>query len=384
MKRALIYASVASMIDLFNMENIKLLQKMGYRVDVACNFIDGNITSDARIKEFILELDELKVHHFQIPIPRQITKIDKIKESILVTKKLAKENNYDIVHCHSPIGSVICRWVFKDFDTRIIYTAHGFHFFKSASFVNWLIYYPIERLMARYTDDLITINDEDFKRAKKFRVRNNVYKINGIGVSLDKFSKNLFINREDLLKDFQIINKDYLLVSVGQLSKRKNHKMVIEAMSRIGNPSLKYIIIGDGELKESLKKLIKQLNLSKNVFLLGYKKNVGDYLSVADAYIFPSEQEGLPASLMESMAIGLPAIVSNIRGNSDLIDDYKGGYLFSLKNINSLVEAITEATSNSSLSKKQGLYNQNKIKTFSDKYVNMQMKKIYHEEGNDE
>lgn len=377
MKRALMYASVASMIDLFNMNNIKLLRDLGYEVDVACNFNEGNITSDERVKEFRKELTEMGIQFFNIPIPRNLKQIDKIKESYLLTLQLAQNRNYDLVHCHSPIGSVICRWAFRKFDVEMIYTAHGFHFYKGASKINWFLFYPIERWMSYFTDKLITINQEDYKRAKGFPVRKNVELVNGIGVELIKFGKKQNISREELLKEQHISDSDFLMISVGQLSERKNHKMVIEAISQLKNDKIKYIIIGEGELESKVIQMIKEKKLEKQIFLLGYKTDVNRYLSVSDTFIFPSIQEGLPASLMEAMSCGLSCIVSNIRGNNDLIIDNKGGYLFELNDLTELKNSIRKMNSNEEIQKKFGNYNKEIIKNFSSEVVNKQMLQIY-------
>lgn len=377
MKRALMYASVASMIDLFNMNNIKLLRDLGYEVDVACNFNEGNITSDERVKEFRKELTEMGIQFFNIPIPRNLKQIDKIKESYLLTFQLAQNRKYDLVHCHSPIGSVICRWAFRKFDVKMFYTAHGFHFYNGASKLNWSLFYPIERWMSYFTDKLITINQEDYKRAKGFPVRENVELVNGIGVDLTKFGKKENISREELLKEQHISDSDFLMISVGQLSERKNHKMVIEAISQLKNDKIKYIIIGEGELESKLIQMIKEKKLEKQIFLLGYKTDVNRYLSVSDTFIFPSIQEGLPASLMEAMSCGLSCIVSNIRGNNDLIIDNKGGYLFELNDLTELKNSIRKMNSNEEIQKKFGNYNKEIIKNFSSEVVNKQMLQIY-------
>ncbi|MCY3036072.1 MULTISPECIES: glycosyltransferase family 4 protein [Aerococcus] len=376
MKKALMYASVASMIDLFNMNNIKILQKLGYQVDVACNFEEGSITSDERVKEFKQELENSGIRCFQIPIPRKLSRIKDIKESYRLTKELA-DRDYDLVHCHSPIGSVICRYAFRKSSARMIYTAHGFHFFKGAPLKNWLIFYPIERWMARYTDTLITINQEDYERAAKFRVRNNVVKINGIGIDASKFKQKDFKNRDPkLTKELQIKGDSIVLASVGQLSVRKNHSVIIQALSELKNDDIKYLIIGEGELREELTQLIKREHLEEQVSLLGYRSDVDKILQVTDIFVFPSLQEGLPVSLMEAMGTGLPCITSDIRGNSDLIDHNLGGYLCNntveeyVKEIKSLIEDKHKRLS-------FGRYNLNKISDFDKNVINQEMEKIY-------
>ena len=167
--RALILASVASMIDQFNMQNIQLLLDNGYDVDVVCNCKTGNTISDERIQDMIKRLADKGVPVIHVPIPRKISDVNGIKESLKQVKKLCDENHYNILHCHSPIGSVVARQAAKSArknGTKVIYTAHGFHFYKGAPKKNWMIFYPIEKYYSKFTDTLITINKEDYEFAK--------------------------------------------------------------------------------------------------------------------------------------------------------------------------------------------------------------------------
>lgn len=330
MKKALELASVASMIDLFNMDNIAILKELGYQVDVAANFVNGSITSDARVKEFKQELIDSKIDIYHIPIPRSIFKVNKILKSYKLVKKLCSENNYNIVHCHSPIGGVIARLAARKSrknGTKIIYTAHGFHFFKGAPLKNWIIFYPIEKFCSRFTDCLITINREDYERAKnKFHAKEVIY-VPGIGVHVDEI-QNIKVDKGSLRNELGLMDNDFVIMSIGQISVRKNHKIIIEALAKIPDKKVKYLIVGFGELEDELKDLVKEKKLENRVIFTGYRKDAKSLLHIADLFAFPSLQEGLPASLMEAMTVGLPVIASNIRGNCDLICDGVNGFLY--------------------------------------------------------
>lgn len=167
MKRVLMLASVASMIDQFNMPNIALLQKLGYEVDVACNFIEGNTCSDARVAELKQKLQDMHVHCYQIDFARNIKHMGQNMKALWQVEGLMKQNTYAFCHCHSPIGGVVARIAGHRTRTKVIYTAHGFHFYQGAPVMNWLVYYPVEKVLSRWTDVLITINHEDYARAKK-------------------------------------------------------------------------------------------------------------------------------------------------------------------------------------------------------------------------
>lgn len=190
--KALMVASVASMIDQFNRENISLLQTMGYEVDVACNFEVGNTSSEERVKRFRQELQKQEVGTFQLPIPRKILAFSDMIQAYKQLKKMVEEKQYTLVHCHSPIGSVIARLACRKQrkkGLKLIYTAHGFHFFTGAPKKNWLIFYPIEKIFARYTDILITICSEDYQRARKKKLGKNIVYSPGVGIDVDKKSR---------------------------------------------------------------------------------------------------------------------------------------------------------------------------------------------------
>lgn len=381
--RALELASVASMIDLFNMDNIEILQMLGYKVDVACNFEDGSITSNKRVKEFKEELigDGVKTYH--IPIPRSIGKLSEIISSYKRVKKICEENNYKIVHCHSPIGGVVarlaCRKTRKK-GTKVIYTAHGFHFFKGSPLKNWIIFYPVERFCSRFTDCIITINQEDYKIANtKLRAKEVVY-VPGIGIHVDEI-QNLSVDKDKLRNELGLNPKDFVIMSIGQISVRKNHKVVIEALTKIPEKKIKYVIVGFGELENELKDLVKKNNLEGRVIFTGYRKDAKELLYCADLFAFPSLQEGLPASLMEAMAVGIPIVASKIRGNTDLINDGENGYLYDYYDVKGFANGINDIYNSEELQTMMKEKNRQVIRNFDYLKVQEQMEKLFSEVG---
>ena len=378
-KKALMITSVASMIDLFNMDNIATLKSLGYEVDVACNFDNGNITSNERVETFKSELNEAGIKTYNIPIPRSIFKIKKMIISYKLIKKLCDEKNYTIVHCHSPIGGVLTRLAAKtkrSSATKVIYTAHGFHFFKGSSIKNWLLFYPIEKICSNYTDILITINQEDFYLAKKdFKSKDVVY-VPGIGVHIDEIQQqNVDVHK--LKNELGITDNDFIIMSIGQISVRKNQKIIIEALSKINDKSIKYVIIGFGELEEELKQLVIKLNLSDRVIFTGYREDAKDLLYCANLFAFPSLQEGLPASLMEAMSVGLPVVASNIRGNVDLIKNEENGLLYDCNDVDGFKNGILKIRNDKRLQQNMIINNKKIIRNFDISIVNSNMYEIY-------
>lgn len=373
MKRVLVLASVASMIDQFNIPNIKLLQEMGYQVDVACNFVEGSTCSDEKIKLLQETLDSIHVDWYQIDFARNITNIGRNIKAFNQVKKLIKEKRYSFIHCHSPIGGVVGRLAGKITKTKVIYTAHGFHFYKGALIKNWLIYYPVEKVCSYFTDVLICINREDYELAKRKMKAKKIEYVPGIGVDLKKFGVRNLNNRKRTELD---IPEDKLWVlSVGELIPRKNHEKLIRAIASFEDVFL--TIAGKGDLFEDYQKLINELNIHERVKLLGFRTDISELCESADVFAFPSLQEGLPVALMEAMACRKPVICSNIRGNTDLVENNKGGYLFDPNSVEEIENALKKIKS-SDLSE-MGSINSSVIKGFDLVTVMKNSKDIYYQ-----
>lgn len=372
MKKALQLASVASMIDQFNIPNIELLQSLGYCVDVVADFTNPGNISKERAKELIKRLEDMDVRVIDIAVPRSLNP-KAIIRAYKSVKKLITTEHYNLVHCHSPIGGAITRFAAKSerkLGTRVLYTAHGFHFYDGAPIKNWLIFYPIENWLSKYTDVLITINKEDYKRAEnKFRAKKVVY-VPGIGVDTAKFSRGQS-GREKVRTELGLNDSDIMFLSVGELNENKNHISVIRALKGIEN--CVYVIVGKGNKKEELKAAAEENHV--NLRLMGFRTDVADFYKASDVYILPSIREGLNVSLMEAMASGLPIVCGDIRGNKDLIDT-EGGYLFDP----SSVESIRMAIENILVDRDQkGIYNRVKIKDYSIDIVKDKMRVIYNQ-----
>ena len=302
------------MIGQFNMNNITLLKRMGYEVDVACDFNDTSYWPSERIALFRDELSHIGVETFQLDFSRNPLKINRHIASCREAMGLIKRRQYSFIHTHTPVASAIVRIAAHKTKTRVIYTAHGFHFYSGAPLLNWVLYYPIEKWLSRYTDVLITINQEDYNRASKHFNIPMISYVPGVGVDTAKFAPNQS-RRELLRKELGLSDDSIMLLSVGELNNNKNHISVIRALQ--GLPYM-YVIVGNGENKDELELVAHQCGV--NLYLAGFRNNVADYYNAADVYVLPSIREGLNVSLMEAMASGLAVACSNIRGNVDLID----------------------------------------------------------------
>lgn len=379
--RALMLASVASMIDQFNMQNIQILLDLGYEVDVACNCKEGNTISDERVKDMIQRLAERGVSVIHIPIPRSMSNVNGIMHSLEEIKNLCNKSKYHLLHCHSPIGSVVARLAAKDarkkYGTKIIYTAHGFHFYKGAPKQNWVIFYPIEKVCASLTDVLITINKEDYAFAQKHMNAGKVIYVPGIGVDTKKFYLESF-DVSGKKAELGLVEDDIMVLSVGELNKNKNQEVVIKAIAKLNNPKVHYVIAGKGDKDQYLMELARESGV--NLHLLGYRTDIIELLNAADIFAFPSFREGLSVALMEAMAAGLPCIVSEIRGNTDLISNGQGGYLCDPNEAETFYTGLQELE-DTEKRKKFGEYNHQTMKNFDVEKIMELMIEIYRYEG---
>lgn len=373
-EKVLILASVASMIDQFNIPNIKLLQNMGYEVHVACNFESGNTCSFEKIQELKEYFNEFSVKYYQINFERNILKITDNLKAYKEVKNILLENKYKFLHCHSPIGGVVGRIAGHKTQTKVIYTAHGFHFFKGAPLINWLLYYPIEKYLSKYTDILITINQEDYKRAQTFYAKKVEY-IPGVGINTEKI-RNIVIDRKKKREELGLKKENIVLLSVGELNKNKNHSIVIKALAKLNNPNIYYLICGQGNLKEELLNLIKKLNLEKNVKLLGFRKDIYEIYKISDIFIFPSKREGLSVALMEAICCNLPIICSSIRGNNDIIENEKNGFLVENK-MEEYIKKINFLKGNKNFYKNLKNNNKKILEKINIKNIEQKNKKLY-------
>ena len=372
--KVLVLASVASMIDQFNIPNIKLLIEMGYQVDVACNFIDGNTCSDAKIAELKNKLKEMGVDWYQIDFARSVKHILQNVKAYRQVLKLMQTNRYAFIHCHSPIGGVCGRLAGHKTNTKVIYTAHGFHFYKGAPLLNWLIYYPIEKFLSRYTDVLITINKEDYAIAKKKMHAKKTEYIPGVGIDVEKI-QSIKVDRNKKREELGIPQDAFVLISVGELNKNKNHEVVIKALSNIEHKHniQHYIVAGQGPLYQYLLDLAQEYGLKDKVHLLGFRTDVVELLKSSDCFVFPSLREGLPVALMEAIVCGLHVVCSSIRGCSDLVYNCPSAFMISPRNVNSIIQSINSVLLNPA---KKSNYGQ-VIASVDIKNITQSMQKIY-------
>ena len=355
----------------FHIPYLKMFKEMGWETAVAARN-DYENPADCVIPHCD--------RYYNIPFERNPLKTGNLK-AYKELKKVIDEGGYDIIHCHTPVGAMLTRLAAKQVrksGTKVFYTAHGFHFYKGAPAINWILYYPVEKWLSRYTDVLITINKEDYERAKTFKTGKVCY-VPGVGVDLKKFNVG-YVDKEQKRKEIGVGADDFVLLSVGELIPRKNHEVVIRAMSILKQSGeldhVEHVICGRGTYELDLKRLVEELNVSDHVHFLGYRSDISEICNCADLFVFMSHQEGLPVALMEAMACGLPAVCSNIRGNTDLIEDGVTG-LIANDTPEELAESIKTMRNDIALRERLASTALQRIKQFDLSSVGEEMAKIY-------
>ena len=294
-------------------------------------------------------------------------------------RDIVTKNNYDIVHCHTPIAAACTRLACigaRKHGTKVLYTAHGFHFYTGAPLKNWLLYYPIEKICSKWTDYIITINQEDYQRASRIFHSPEVLYVPGVGINTKKFS-NANTDRGLLRKNLNIHDDDTLIISVGELNKNKNHSVIIQALAKCKNTKIHYSIAGRGELFDYLSNLARALNVEKQVHLLGYCNDVAKLYQAADICAFPSVREGQGIAAIEAMAAGLPLLVSDNRGLRGTLVDGENAIVCKYNDIDAFAKGIIKLANDEELRKKMGINNSKLSKQFDYSVINKQMKEIY-------
>lgn len=372
MGTVLFISNITYKITSFSSSSIYATHKMGMRFIHAANW------SKASAEQIELFEKENDITICNVPISRSPFSLSNI-ESFKKLCRIVKDNNVEYIHCNTPVGGLLGRLAGKKCKVKkIIYQAHGFHFYKGAPKKNWIVFYTIEKLLARYTDAIITMNNEDYEIANQFRLKNNgkVYNVHGVGIDLLGYN-GIQQFREEKRRELGFCDDDILLISMGDLIVRKNYRVAIEAIAKCKDTKLHYLICGQGEELDNLKLLAKQLNIESQVHFLGFRSDIKELLSATDIFLFTTLQEGMPRSMMEAMAAGLPCIASRIRGNVDLLDDNKGGFLCDPTDVNQFVSAIKKCDVNTR--HKFGEYNLNAIKQYDIHVVEEEIRRIYEE-----
>lgn len=369
-KRVLIVATVVKThIMQFHIPTLKLFKDMGWETAVAARNDYAN-PEDCQIPY----CDQF----YDIPFER-MPFMPKNVQCYKRLKNMIDRGNYQIIHCHTPVGGVLGRLAARKArkkGTRVLYTAHGFHFYRGAPLKNWLIYYPIEKICSCFADAVLTINKEDWGFAKKHFKNTRFFYLPGIGVDVDMYSQE-HDSGIDFRSDLNLCKDEKVIISVGEMTANKNHRTIIKALTFSQLENVHYMIVGSGICRPRLEEYAVKLNVSDRVHFLGYRRDIAALLHASDVFVFPSFREGLPVSVMEAMAAGVPIVASRIRGNVDLIEDGVNGFLCEAQDAEGFAERIRQLLDDPNLAgefRRNGL---EKVKCYDKSIVAEQLREIY-------
>ena len=334
MKKVLLTATVQSHICQFHKPLVEVLHQNGYEVHVAAR--DNLAEKNGLALDFVEKV-------YNVPFSRSPKSIDNIK-AYKQLKKIIDDGGYEVVHCNTPMGGIVTRLAAKKArkgGTKVFYTAHGFHFYNGASKKNWMVFYPIERFFARYTDKLITIVNEDYELAlSKFKCP--VYHIHGVGVNPERFHPVDDREKLALRENLNLSSDDFAILCTGELNKNKNQAQLIEAAYLLKDklPNLKILLAGNGPNEEILRELISYRGLESVVKLLGYRTDLEKLVPAVDLIVSVSHREGMPLNIIEAMLCKKPIIATANRGHKELVTDNKNGFIIPVGDAHILSEKI--------------------------------------------
>lgn len=371
MKKLLITSTELMMIQ-FLVPHVKYLSEQGWHVEIACSEVGGRMDDVRNALEGVVK----KIHILRLersPLsPRNMLGYQDMR-------MLLKENRYDIIWTNEPVMGVVTRLAANKYrrkGTRVLYMCHGFHFYKGASKVNWAIYYPIERVMSRFCDTIVTINREDEARAKTFHCPRVEY-IHGIGVNTDRLHNRN--EQSDIRAELGLKKEDFLVLSVGELNENKNQQVILRAIAQLNDPDIHYLLCGKGDRRDALEALAKELGIEKNVHFLGYRKDVVDICAQADVFAHPVRREGLGLAPLEAMYCGLPLVASDTRGIQDYTISSKSGFLCNSEDVTGFASAIRRLKENPELCSSCGAFNRNTVKQFCLEQVKKEVSELFKE-----
>lgn len=376
LKKVLIVTSIGGFLSKFEMNDVHILQEYGWEVHYASNFQNP---------VYELDWDELlkeKIHAHPIPIEKSPIHLAANFRAFRQVRRLIDREGIDLIHCHNPMGGVVARLAarFSRRKPRVIYTAHGLHYYEGAPKINWLLFYPVERALARCTNCIITINSEDCESAKKLHLRQGgiVRQIHGVGVDMERFQPRPEM-REVVRSGLGIPEDGFHIVTAAELNENKNQSLVIQALKRLNDRGIYYTICGKGPCRQRLEELIRQNGLEDRVRLLGYRTDMEDILQSADCFAFPSRREGLGIAAVEALACGIPVIASDNRGTKEYMQDGINGIVCPSDDLNVLCKALRKFRTDPAYRARLGAQCRPSVARFDISDTDARMRSIYKE-----
>ena len=366
MNKRLLITSTDLMMVQFLVPHVIHLSQNGFEVEVACSDVGGRMDEVCeKLKASVKAIHVVRL----VRSPVSPTNLKGYGDM----SKVIENGNYDVIWTNEPVMGVVTRLAARDArkrGTKVIYMVHGFHFYKGAPKANWMLFYPMEQFASRFCDEIVTINHYDKEMAKKMHAPSVKY-IHGIGVNTDRLhSKD---SQSDVRKELGLPEDAFLVLSIGELSKRKNQQVMIRALGNLKEDHIHYLICGKGDLLNELKRLSRDCEIEDHVHFLGYRKDVVDICSQSDIFALPSLHEGLSVASLEAMYCGLPIVISDIRGVQDYITDGKNGFICKTMDVSAYERAIKTLYKDAALRKRISVQNRKDVIPYTIEHVKQEV-----------
>ena len=339
--KILFVASVMEHIIAFHLPYLEWFKSQGYEVHVAAKAEKGFFSD---VIDVFHDIDFKRT-------PYSLGNISAYKK----LKSIINTNHYSIIHCHTPMASVLTRLAgigTRKQGSKMLYTAHGFHFYKNGPISGWMLYYPIEKFLSYFTDAIITINEEDFEALHKYKFKcGGKYLVPGIGVNTAPIKISTPELKSKLRREYGYDEDAFILFYAAEFIYRKNHKLIIESIPYLKDaiPNLKVVLAGRGELLDECIELAEKLNIRKYVDFLGFRRDIPKLVALSDVGVSSSRQEGLGITLAEDMFAGLPVVATKDRGHNEMIVDGYNGFFFGQDNKEEFCDRILKLYNSSEL-----------------------------------
>jgi glycosyltransferase involved in cell wall biosynthesis len=370
MPKLLVVTTVPITIRSFLLPLIEHCQSLGWQVDGMAQGIGGD-------RDCVETCDRI----YDIQWSRNVFDPRNLWAGVSRVKQVVAQEDYDLVHVHTPIAAFVTRYALRNNrKTKVIYTAHGFHFYHGGNALKNFIFLSLEKLAGAWTDYLITINREDEAAAKKYNFLTDarIYYTRGIGVDTDYYASGKVdpVNLAQVRQQLNLADSDTLLLSIAEFTPRKRHQDLLNALAKVANPQVHLALAGEGPIQPKMAELAQQLGIAKQVHFLGYRQDIPTLIQAANAVLLVSQQEGLPRSIMEAMCLNTPVIGSNIRGTQDLLSN-GCGLLVPLGDTNALAQAMSQVVEDPDSLAVMATKAQTKIASYDLKKILQQYSEIY-------
>ncbi len=366
MKKILFVATVAEHFRFFYLPYFAYFKSLGWQVDCVCSTGEVLPCCDTC---------------YAVPVSRKPVKSGNLN-ALGQIKALLTNGGYDIVHCNTPVGGALTRIAAikaRKLGTKVVYTAHGFHFFAGAPMMNWLLYFPAELMLSRLTDCIVTINTEDYNSAKKHLKAQKIVQVHGVGYDTGKFVKPLSEKKYSLRRKYGYSKDEILLIYVAELNNNKNQQLLIKALKTLApkNREIRLLLVGPDRTDGEIRVLAKKAGLEDRIDFFGQRTDVCEILSMCDLAVASSRREGLPVNIMESLACGLPVVATDNRGHRELIKDGFNGYLFQANDCTTLTRKIADLIRDKALYSRLSKNACNSVGIYGIECVLEEMKGVY-------